>query len=326
MMRTLIAFVFAAALPLGLVGAHAAERPLLRAEITATSGIVTIGDFFDNPGPYAARPLFRAPDLGLTGTVPADVVMKRAQAMGLANADGNGLRQVTVHRAAIEITPEEQRAMVRDALAERAGVQDPAALEIRYANEPTVLAADPAAAEPIVLSNLTFSNRSGRFNALFTVRLSGRDATVAIAGTAQETVEIVTFARRMARGETVTARDLETTRVPRTTLRGGTVTDPATIVGLAVRRPQAAGRSLDTRDFEEPRIVERREKVIITYRAAGLTLTVQGEAMADGVLGDVIDVLNIQSRRVVQATVTGPGRVAVHPRAARVASLQEAGQ
>ena len=43
----------------------------------------------------------------------------------------------------------------------------------------------------------------------------------------------------------------------------------------------------------------------------GLTLTLRGQAQDVGALGDTISVLNVQSKRVVQAVVSGPGRVTV---------------
>ncbi|WP_319775681.1 flagellar basal body P-ring formation chaperone FlgA [Breoghania sp.] len=329
MMRALSLFVVAATLSLAAAfsGALAAERASLRSQVTATRPVLTVGDFFDNAGSVASRPLFRAPDLGETGTVPAPDVLRRARAAGLVNPASNGLLQITVHRAALTITPDDLRALVRDALMERMGLEDPDALEISYSDNVPNLSADPAALVPVSITRLTRSSRSGRFDAVFAVELGERTASFAVSGFARETAEVVTLARRLARGATVSARDLQTIRVPKATLRNDTITDPAMIIGMALRRPQSPGRLLAPRDFEEPIVVARRSKVIITYRLAGLTLTVQGEAMVDGVKGDVIDVLNTQSNRTVQALVTGPGRVSVQPRpAGRIASLQEATQ
>ncbi|PTW61777.1 flagella basal body P-ring formation protein FlgA [Breoghania corrubedonensis] len=337
MTRHLILFAFAAALPLagmvpgGLPGMEgsaqasplAAERPVLRGKVTATRALLTIADFFENPGPNADQPLFRAPDLGRTGTVPALDVLRRARAAGLTDADTSGVRDVIVHRAALTIGPDQLRRMIREALQERTGIDASEDLEIEYSGDLPTLTADPAALEPVKLARLSYSPHSGRFDAVFSVDLDKSQTAFAVAGLAIETASIVTFSRRLSRGDMVTAHDLETTRVPRTALREGTVTDPDDIIGMAVRRAQMPGRVLVKRDFEEPIAVERRSRVIITYEISGLKLTVQGEAMADAVKGDVIDVLNIQSRRTIQAVVTGPGRVSVQPRTARVASLEE---
>ena len=63
--------------------------------------------------------------------------------------------------------------------------------------------------------------------------------------------------------------------------------------------------------------------VTIVYEAPGLLITLRGKANEAGAMGDVVSVTNPQSKRVLQAKVTGPGRVSVQPSAAgRVASAQ----
>jgi flagella basal body P-ring formation protein FlgA len=64
-------------------------------------------------------------------------------------------------------------------------------------------------------------------------------------------------------------------------------------------------------DLVRPQIVQRNEAVTITYEVPGIMLTVRGKATEAGAMGDVVGVLNIQSNRTVQATVTGPGRVSI---------------
>ncbi|KIZ42976.1 flagella basal body P-ring formation protein FlgA, partial [Rhodopseudomonas palustris] len=48
-----------------------------------------------------------------------------------------------------------------------------------------------------------------------------------------------------------------------------------------------------------------------TYQAVGLYLTVRGKALESGTEGDVVSVLNLQSKRTVSGTVIGHGQVAV---------------
>ena len=47
-------------------------------------------------------------------------------------------------------------------------------------------------------------------------------------------------------------------------------------------------------------------------------LTLRGQAQDAGALGDTIGVLNVQSKRVVQGVITGPGRVQILGAATRV--------
>ena len=55
-------------------GETAGEKPVLRSQVMTLSDIVTVGDFYSNAGMLASKPLFRSPDMGTSGNVPADVV------------------------------------------------------------------------------------------------------------------------------------------------------------------------------------------------------------------------------------------------------------
>ena len=59
--------------------------------------------------------------------------------------------------------------------------------------------------------------------------------------------------------------------------------------------------------------MQRNDSVTIVYQAPGLTLTLRGQAQDAGALGDTISVVNTESKRVVQAVVSGPDRVMVGP-------------
>ncbi len=61
----------------------------------------------------------------------------------------------------------------------------------------------------------------------------------------------------------------------------------------------------------KPALVQRNDVVTIFYEVPGISLTLRGQAQDAGGLGDTINVINTQSKRVMQATVTGAGRVAV---------------
>ena len=64
------------------------------------------------------------------------------------------------------------------------------------------------------------------------------------------------------------------------------------------------------------------ELVTIVYEAPGLLITMRGRASEAGAMGDVISVTNPQSKRTLQGTITGPGRVSVKPAIGRIASAQ----
>src|SRR5262249_39377945 len=141
---------------------------------------------------------------------------------------------------------------------------------------------------------------------------------------AREMVEVATLTRTLRQGEVIKGSDVTIDRRPKVDV-GLEGMSPEQAIGLAVKSPLRAGAALRESDLVKPLAIQRNEQVTITYDVPGITLTVRGKAAEAGAVGDVVSVLNIQSNRPVQATVTGPGRVAVIPAtpivAAAVSSL-----
>ena len=59
--------------------------------------------------------------------------------------------------------------------------------------------------------------------------------------------------------------------------------------------------------------VRRGDAVTITYAAPGLRLSTRGRAMQDAGVGQPIRITNLQSNRVIDAIVTGPGAASASP-------------
>ena len=58
----------------------------------------------------------------------------------------------------------------------------------------------------------------------------------------------------------------------------------------------------------------------LIYEVPGIMLTVRGKAAEGGAEGDVISVVNEQSKRTVQGLVVGPGRVVISTGSPRLAA------
>src|SRR3954466_4942899 len=76
-----------------------AGRPALKAEAIVSSDIVRIGDLVENAGAVGDVPIFRAPDLGHSGGVPASRVVDAVRAHHIIGLDTKGLTEVVVRRA-----------------------------------------------------------------------------------------------------------------------------------------------------------------------------------------------------------------------------------
>src|SRR5436190_22214660 len=96
-MKTLAPMISAFLIALSITPAAAQAR--LKAQATVAGDIVRIGDLIENAGATANTPVFRAPDLGQTGTVPARAVLDAVRPYGLIAVDARGLNEVSVTHA-----------------------------------------------------------------------------------------------------------------------------------------------------------------------------------------------------------------------------------
>src|SRR5262245_42180775 len=74
--------------------------PVLRAKVIVTADVVRIGDVVDNAGTAARIPIYRSPDLGTTGTLPAEKVVATLRSHQVIGIDTKDIKEVTVTRLA----------------------------------------------------------------------------------------------------------------------------------------------------------------------------------------------------------------------------------
>ena len=92
---------------------------------------------------------------------------------------------------------------------------------------------------------------------------------------------------------------------------GGDAATRDRAVGMQARRQLRAGQAVKVADLAKPDLVQRDQNVTLIYESPGLYLTVRGKAIEGGTEGDVVNVMNLQSKRTVSGVVTGRGQVSI---------------
>jgi flagella basal body P-ring formation protein FlgA len=291
-----------------------AAAPALKASVTVTGDIVTIGDLVENAGPVADVPIFRAPDLGTTGAVATDRILDAIRPHQLIGIDTHGLAEVIVTRASRAITARDISARIAQALSGQYGFGDARKILINFDGDVRTLQVEPNATGELQVLALSYDPHTGRFDVTFdlpeSIELHRQPARYT--GTAIETIDAIAVDRPVDRGEILKASDLTVVRRPKA--EGSVVlTDIAAAVGLAARHALRPDQALAANDLMKPEIIARNDTVTIVYQVPGVTLTLRGQAKDAGAAGDTISVVNMESKRVMQAVVSGPDRVTVGP-------------
>lgn len=313
-MKGIILLATAALVVIWSFTARAQETvPTLKAEAVVTADLVRIGDILLNAGERASQPIFRAPDLGSSGTIQVHRVMEALRAHGIIVFDTKNITEVLVTRESRTVTLGDLSRAVADAAAKRYEFANTADLTVTFDSHMKPLQIEPNVTDAPKIGNITYDPRTNRFDA--TIDMPGsmklRRNPVRLTGTLVETVEVVTIARTITRGETIRESDIVVEKIARADVPTDAITRLELVVNQAARRQLRSGQTLRAADLMKPQIVNRDEGVTIVFRSGGITLTMRGKAMNNGAEGDSIPVLNPQSKRVVQATITGPGVVTV---------------
>lgn len=286
--------------------------PVLRANVQVTGDIVRIGDLIDNAGPAAQIAIYRAPDLGTTGSLPVAQVINALRTHQVIGVDTRDLKEISVTRLARAIDGKDIEAQIGRALERKNGLGEAANLSLTFDRDPTDIKLDAGFTGAMQPTAVRFDNRNGRFDITFEIANdSGIGATkLRFTGTAVETVEAAVLLRSVERNEVLKSSDVAIERRPKAEV-GADAASRDRAVGMQARRQLRAGQAVRVADLVKPDLVQRDQAVTIIYETPGLYLTVRGKALDGGTEGDVVSVMNLQSKRTVSGVVTGRGQVTI---------------
>ncbi len=291
----------AAALAVSASGRAYGDEPVsLRADLRVAGGQITLGDLFDVADPAASAVVARAPEPGRRMSLDPDYVREVAARNDLAWANPGGLRRVTVTRASTTIPASE----IEDAIRAAVEAEDGGAWAVRLSD--SRVRHVPADIVPYAeVLELDRDPRTRRFTAL--ISLSPDVEAERIDGRVEPAIEVPVLTRPISRDEIITAGDIDWRVMPEGRAPSNAVTDADQIIGFAARRSLRAGAPLRAYDLTRPAVVERGETVLVVFESAGIRLTARARAMADSAEGETARFVNLQSNRMIDAVVVGPG-------------------
>jgi flagella basal body P-ring formation protein FlgA len=298
------------------------QRPALRAETVVTGDVVRIGDLIDNAGIVADVPIFRAPDLGSSGTISAARVLEAVRSHALVGIDSGPISEIAVTRASRTVSSHDIESRIIAALTSRHLSVDAKDIALYFERPLRPIYVEPNGTATPRVDRVNYDARAGRFDAM--IDIPGPPARqLRVAGVAVVTVPVVTLTRSLARGDIVKASDVALERRPRAETGNDMIAEPQAAVGLAARAALSAGRVLRNSELMKPELIARNDIVTLVYEVPGILVTARGKAGDGGAEGDLIEVTNLQSKRSVHGTITGPGRVLVSQAASRVLKKAE---
>jgi flagella basal body P-ring formation protein FlgA len=116
---------------------------------------------------------------------------------------------------------------------------------------------------------------------------------------------------RIARGSFPSEREVALSRQALTPMIRSPLTGVEQVIGAEATRDIQPGTVLQAPMFRIPPLVKAGDEVSVVLVSGGLTLITKGQARSAGAKGQLVKVLNLESRQEFVARVTGPNRVEI---------------
>lgn len=168
----------------------------------------------------------------------------------------------------------------------------------------------PLCEQPLQSFSKNESLKNGRVS--IGVRCSSRkNWSLYISATIKIYKNVYVLAKPLLKGQKITKAHLTLEKVQQSKLRRGYLTDFSQIKNKQAKRHLSIGTVINPANFAEPKVIHRGEKVIISASSPYFDIRMPGQALMDGVKGQIINVKNVKSNRMIQATAIKPGLVSV---------------
>lgn len=283
--------------------AQDARTVVLREYLVTDDHIISASDLF--VGVDDTTPLARAGSPGQIVSLDPVYIQREVAQLGLSWANASNVERISIRRASIEIP----QSLISDLIASELYARTGHSHEVSLSSAAASIHKPVDAAGSAELITLDIEVSGGAFRA--NIRPYQDAEPIQITGRAESVMDVPVLTRPIARGDVISASDIEWIRLRSDRVRAETIVDVAGLEGQQARRALRPGEALKDFDLVAPTMIERGETIALVYQSGSLILTAQARALSDAAEGERINFINLQSNRTVEAVAVAPGEARV---------------
>ncbi|MBT3332658.1 MAG: flagellar basal body P-ring formation protein FlgA [Rhodospirillaceae bacterium] len=285
------------------------EGPVrLRVQSTVDGDVVTLGDLFTGIGELADQEVGPAPEPGRSATYKADHLSAIARAHNVDWRPASAVSRTVIRRGGETVGEDEIVELLRREFRQQGAV---GRIKIRL-NRMRNNILRPTTGNNLQIDDLTFESDGGPFSAYIKGDISERETQQEmLRGRVDFVARVPVPNRGIRKGQIISRSDIKLSELSLRKLGSDTIESIDLIVGQAAKRNLRQNQSIRASDLRAPIIIPKGTMVTVSLKTNGLSLSGTGRALEDGSQGEVIRILNLQSKRTVEANVVGPSHVLV---------------
>ncbi len=292
-----------------MTAAAQADALSLKSRIAVDGATITLGDLFANAGDKSDLVVTAAPAPGRSLVLSPRRLMSLVRKHKMSWRPQPGLRKIIVRRNSNLVSRQDLTAAIVEALAATQGHDR---FMVRLLNRRLEIHVPTTQLPTVEVVDFDFDPVSRRFLAVVSAPAGEAVADRhRISGTAYRVAEIPVPTRTIASGEVLTENDIEWLERRADRISRNIVTEADQVIGQAAKRTLRPGQPLRTTDVQRPVLVAKGAVVKLVLASRRMQLVTTAKALRAGGLNDTIDVVNLRSRKTVQAIVVGPNRAEV---------------
>jgi flagellar basal body P-ring formation protein FlgA len=288
-----------------------------REESTVTQSIILLGDVVDFESEGSAEDtavialkrirIKNSPPPGKTLALKAQDILNvlRSKGVDFSNVGYSLPQEIHITRAGRELSKYDLRKIIEDHL-ELTGQKT----ELKSLKPHQSLVIFPGEVTYEVKERS--SSYLGRMSFTVTARnTEGEEVSIDVTSRVDEFREVPVASRGLGRGQIVGPADITMARLNIDALPNSVIPNPEDIIGLEASRTIGTGDLFHRGHLKVPPMVEKGATVKILFKSSTLEASALGEALEDGLDGEVVRVRNVSSRKIIKAKVTESGVVRV---------------
>jgi flagella basal body P-ring formation protein FlgA len=248
--------------------------------------------------------LGRAPLPGKTRVLDSAAILTRIKQSGIdpAQLDLQIPPEVVVNRAAVTIGREQIEQIVRGYIQQQTrGAEDALRIKDIHISEPVVLPQGHLTTRVVAPKNTELAG-TVPLSVIFKVD-DEAEKRVWVTVSLERLTRVVVARRPLGRYKPIDDDDLEVKAVDAAGLPADCIINPEVVIGKRTRRPVDAGTVLRPDLVEFPPLVKNGDRVRIIAETSGLRISAAGQVKQKGCQGELIQVVNLDSNKVIYARV-----------------------
>ena len=285
------------------------SKILLHESVKVRNRMVRLGDVFTSTGNKADIAIAYAPKPGKRAIFDARWLLRVARTYRLDWRPIGIEDQIVVERDSLIIAREEIEDSILSSLIQN-GADKSMILEL--SNRMVRLYVPANTIAKVGVADTSYDPRTGRFTAIVMAPANDpRAIRHRITGRLHKMTEVPVLNRRIMGKEIISKHDIKWIRVRSDRIRRDTIIKANNLIGMAAKRGLKPGGPLNASVVQRPVLVAKGSLVTVSLKAPKMVLTTRGKALQNGSDGETVRIINIRSNTIIEAEVTGMGKVSV---------------